>query len=206
MLILTTFATPNYVAKLQLLLASCRHFDPTTRVRVYGAGWSPELIAAAKRVYPAYQFVPCPITPVIEENIRLGKRSGALLAMKPTLLQQVYREFYNAHDVIWVDADTLVLRPIAPIIEHVKLRGDFGCTYRPASRPFAKFAVAVMYFTKTTKGKEMLQVYAHEAATCLGTGGWYQDQISMLTAYERVLPKLVPLSEGQHSLQGDCDM
>ena len=204
MTMLATFATPNYVNKLQLLLASCKHFDPTTVVRVYCTGWSNELIEAARQQYPGYQFVHQPISSIIEDNIHRNKRSGALLSMKPGLLYRTYQELPPSVPVIWVDADTLVLHPIDPIISHVKLYGDFGCTYRPASRPFAKFAVAVMYFTHTPKGTELLEAYVQETETCQGINGWYQDQLSLLAAYTRIKPKLVPLTEAQHSLQGDC--
>lgn len=197
---IVTCATPNYTDKLSLLLSSCRHTNKDQRLRVYGVGWSPQQLLRGRTAFPAYEFVEVTEPPEVASELKVGGRSGSLLKMKPELLRRAYADFVT-EPVIWIDADTMLLRPIAPILQRAAADGsDLAVTCRPQQRPHAKYAVAVLLFTRTDRARALLNAYAEATLTQAGRQGWFHDQLSLLSVVERIHPKITALTETEHSL------
>jgi hypothetical protein len=200
-MIIVTCATTNYVDRLVLLLSSAVATNPGCHIRVYCPGWPTELLTKARATYPEYRFVPQPAPDDFDTTVAKNKRSGGILRSKPAWLLETYE--LTDRPAVWIDADTLVLKPIMPMIVRVNTNGDYGVTHRPSAHAFAKFACAVMYFTKTTAAAALLQNYARLTRINSGNGNWYHDQLALVEATKQSQAKLVSLSEAEHSIHGN---
>jgi len=198
---IVTCATANYVDKLVLLLSSARSTNPTCHIRIHCPGWTPELLQAARTAYPVYEFIPEAAPQDTASTVDHNKRSGDVLRYKPQWLHNMYTQVHGP--VLWVDADTLLLRPLKPLIARVDVNGDYGVTHRPSAREFAKFAVAVLYFTRKPAAQRLLQEYVTLTLSNVGKGGWYHDQLALYEATQKFPARLVPLAEREHSIQGN---
>lgn len=204
---LLTFSTPDYADRLAVLLASCERNDPDSMVWVHCICWPDSQLLRARRRFPQYYFIPECGNDDIAADLAAGRRSGAVLRLKPTLLMNAC-DFAapEGEPVVWVDADTVVTRPVAPMIARVDAEGDFGVTYRPGQRDHAKFAVAVMYFRHTPMARRVLQAYARETERTAGRGDWFHDQLALWEIYRRTpAARLVPLRDDEHTLAGNPD-
>jgi hypothetical protein len=208
---LLTCATFNYLDKLTLLLASARSSNPDLPIHVHTIGWPKAYEAALVASYPNVRCHPHAGQARIDTEIAVDpfNRSGSVLRMKIDILQRTHASL--PEPVLWVDADTLLLEPIAPLITRVTDNGDWGVTYRPGQRPHAKFAVAVMYFTRTPAACALLQEYAtavHKTPGAQRPGQsqpWFHDQVALWDIFNRLPSKLVPLRADEHSIDGTVD-
>lgn len=221
---LVTCATFNYMDMLCMLLASHRASNPDVPLTVHAIGWPEDHLAAARELYPNAIFQGHPDLDDGGPQEMKGPvpRSAAILRLKVQLLQ----ESYHACDeqVTWVDADTLLLHPIQPLLDRVRAEGDFAVTYRSRKREHARFMVAVMSFTRTERAGQLLDRYAQITQQSSGMikrkpGNevpWFHDQLALWHAWrelsrgmlglpKRTAPKLVPLSDWEHSIYGARD-
>jgi len=221
---LITCATWNYWDLLQPLLISHNASNPDRTLHVHAIDWPSEAITSASETYPNARFYPCtPPSPDGKfETLGPVPRSAAILKLKVQLLKEHYDK--TDEPVIWVDADTLLLESIDPLLQRVQDNGDFAVTYRSNKRNHAKFAVAVLCFTRTKAAKTLLEAYAADTEASTGlvkkssTDGvaWFHDQLALWECYrlqsrywfglpKKGGPRLVPLTEAEHSIDGSTD-
>jgi len=198
---LITCATWNYWDLLQPLLISHNASNPDRTLHVHAIDWPSEAITSASETYPNARFYPCtPPSPDGKfETLGPVPRSAAILKLKVQLL----KEHYDKTD---------------------EPNGDFAVTYRSNKRNHAKFAVAVLCFTRTKAAKTLLEAYAADTEASTGlvkkssTDGvaWFHDQLALWECYrlqsrywfglpKKGGPRLVPLTEAEHSIDGSTD-
>jgi len=218
---LLTCATWNYRHLLQPLLASHHASNPSKTLNVHAIDWPEDELSAAAAAFPHARFHPCELPSDDERPEMLGPvpRSAAILKLKVQLLHQHYHNTNTP--VIWVDADTLLLESVDPLLQRVEGHGDFAVTYRRKKRNHAKFAVAVLCFTRTAAAEALLNAYADNTAHSTGlvkrsaTDGvaWFHDQLALWDAYRAQkrswislsranTAKLVALTDTEHSIDG----
>jgi len=218
---LVTCATYNYVEMLEMLLASHRASNPAVPLTVHAIGWPDDALNNARLVYPNATFLPHQLDEGFSEEDTKGPvpRSASILRMKVEFLYRAHKA--NSEPVVWVDADTLLLESINPLIKRVSDNGDFGVTERKRMRPHARFAVAVLCFTQSPAATRLLKLYAELTRESKGlvkrkqTDGvaWFHDQLALWHAYKQLSvgvfkipkknrPKLVTLSDTEHSIDG----
>lgn len=221
---LVTCATDNYWPLLQPLLISHHHTNPENTLHVHAIDWPDALRQSAEAKYPHARFYACQAPEGNAPMEQLGPvpRSAAILKLKVKLLKAHYEE--TTEPVIWVDADTLLLKPIDALLERVKAAGDFAVTYRKSKRAHAKFAVAVLCFTRTEAAERLLAQYATSTLESDGLVkkssadgvAWFHDQLALWQCYTNQsrwwfgLPKpngarLVALTENEHAIDGETD-
>lgn len=221
---LVTCATDNYWPLLQPLLISHHHTNPSHTLHVHAIDWPDELRKSATATFPYATFHACQAPDINEPLEQLGPvpRSAAILKLKVKLLKDHYDE--TTTPVIWVDADTLLLKPIEPLLERVNADGDFAVTYRKNKRNHAKFAVAVLCFTRTEAAKRLLSEYATSTLQSDGlvkkssTDGvaWFHDQLALWQCYAKQSrwwfgltkpngARLVALTDAEHAIDGQTD-
>jgi len=218
---LVTCATFNYLDMLCLLLASHRATNPEVPLTVHAIGWPTPHLNAAQSLYPNARFLP---QEEFESDTPLElkgpvPRSADILRMKVRLFNETYQSCDE--QLTWVDADTLLLSPVQPLLERVRLEGDFGVLYRARSKPHARFNVAIMSFTRSNNAQQLMSRYAQiteqtEGTTKRNEVAWFHDQLALWDAWRelnrgflglpiRKGPKLVPLSSKELSINGDTD-
>jgi len=218
---LLTCATWNYRHMLELLLASHQVSNPNKTLHVNAIDWPKKELAYAADAYPKAKFLDCVAPELSADKEMLGPvpRSAAILKLKVQLLQQHYAN--TTEPVIWVDADTLLLDSVDPMLNRVQAAGDFAVTYRKKKRKHAKFAVAVMCFTRSAAAEKLLSSYANHTAQSTGLVkrssengvAWFHDQLALWDAYQEHrrhwfglrkanAPKLIALSDQEHSIDG----
>lgn len=221
---LVTCATFNYLDMLSLLLASHRASNPHVPLAVHAIGWPDAYLVAARTLYPDATFHAH--EDISGDGPRELKgpvpRSAEILRFKVRLLHESY--YASTGPVTWVDADTLLLSSIEPLLDRVRREGDFAVTYRPRKRAHARFAVAVLTFMKTAQAENLLSRYAEIALQTQGTTkrkpgnevAWFHDQLALWQAWrelsrnmmglpKRGAPRLVALTEQEHSIDGHTD-
>jgi len=218
---LVTCATFNYCDMLLLLLASHQHSNPDLPITVHVIGWPDAHIKGARARFPQAQFVVHAELASDSPSELKGPvpRSAEILKLKVRLLCEA---FHNSNEtVIWVDADTLLLTSVEPLLKRLTTLGDFAVTYRSRKRPHAKFAVAVLCFQQTEAAEQLLSCYASMSERSEGlvkrgdaSGiAWFHDQLALWGAYRhcrgglfrlprRNKPRLMPLSAEEHSIDG----
>lgn len=218
---LVTCATYNYVEMLEMLLASHRASNPAVPLKVHAIGWPDDVVNNARLVYPNATFLPHELDAGFSEQDTRGPvpRSASILRMKVGFLYTAHKDCSDP--VVWVDADTLLLESIDPLVHRVIENGDFGVTERRRKRPHARFAVAVLCFTQSPAATRLLQLYVELTRESKGlvkrkqTDGvaWYHDQLALWHAYKQLSvgifkipkknrPRLVTLSDAEHSIDG----
>lgn len=221
---LVTCATFNYREMLSLLLASHQASNPDIPITVHAIGWPEAALSVDRQRYSSARF--CAHAPLPSDSPAELKgpvpRSSEILKLKVKLLCEA---FHASEDpVVWVDADTLLLSSLQPIIERLEKCGDFAVTYRPRKRAHAKFAVAVLCFRKTRASEQLLDSYAQRSETSGGlikrgdkSGvAWFHDQLALWNAYSsqrggvlrlprKHKPRLMPLTSQEHSIDGSPD-
>jgi hypothetical protein len=219
--VLVTCATFNYLDMLCLLLASHRATNPDVPLLVHAIGWPPAHVNAAQALYPNARFL------AQSEDASDGPlelkgpvpRSADILRMKVRLFHETYQSCDE--QLTWVDADTLLLSPVKPLLERVRREGDFGVLYRPRSKPHARFNVAVMSFTRSEQAQRLMARYAEITRNTAGTTkrnevAWFHDQLALWDAWRelgrgvlglprRNAPRLVQLSPRELSIDGNTD-
>jgi len=221
---LVTCATWNYWELLQPLLLSHQGSNPDKTLHVHAIDWPEEERQAAATTFKHAQFHRCEMPEVGERFEMLGPvpRSAAILKLKVRLLKEHYDR--TTEPVIWVDADTLLLEPVDPLLSRLQATGDFAVTYRAKKRRHAKFAVAVLCFVRTDAAKRLLEAYVEGTDNSSGlvkkssTDGaaWFHDQLALWDAYKSLsrnwlglpragAPKLMALSDAEHSIDGSTD-
>jgi len=221
---LVTCATYNYCAMLELLLASHHYSNPGLPIAVHAIEWPDDYLDAARIRFPHAQFYPHAALASDSPTELKGPvpRSAEILKLKVKLLCDAFHRSSEA--VIWVDADTLLLSSIDPLLQRLATQGDFAVTYRPSKRAHAKFAVAVLCFQKTVAAEQLLSCYAEKSRHSSGlikrgdkSGvAWFHDQLALWDAYRhqrggvfrlprRNKPRLMPLGQGEHSIDGHPD-
>lgn len=218
---LITCATYNYVEMLTLLLASHEASNPDTVLHVHAIDWPDSAVANARKQYPRAVFHTQTFD--IENGPQEGRgpvpRTAAILKLKVEMIYRAYHD--SAEPVLWVDADTLLLAPLQPLVERVQNEGDFGVTYRAKKRDHAKFAVAVLCFVRTDAAARLLDAYVQGVRSSEGlvkrrdTKGvaWFHDQLGLWHAYRQLSrnrlgfarrdgPRLVALDQAEHSIEG----
>ncbi|MGQ7845975.1 hypothetical protein ACUNV4_15940 [Granulosicoccus sp. 3-233] len=221
---LVTCATFNYLDMLCLLLASHRASNPDIPLAVHAIGWPDEYLQAARQLYPNASFHAHTDLHDGEPMEMKGPvpRSAAILKLKVRLLHESY---HSSNDpVTWVDADTLLLKPMKPLLARVAETGDFAVTYRSRKRAHARFAVAVLCFMRTDRAASLLDRYAQLTQQTSGTTkrkpgnevAWFHDQLALWQAWQessrgvlglprRNAPRMVPLTDAEHSIDGSTD-
>lgn len=221
---LVTCATFNYLDMLCLLLASHRASNPDIPLEVHAIGWPEDYLEAARQLYPNARFHAHADLHDGEPMEMKGPvpRSAAILRLKVRLLHESYHSCKEP--VTWVDADTLLLQPMAPMLERIAAEGDFAVTYRSRKRAHARFAVAVLTFMRTDSAARLLDRYAQLTQQTDGTTkrkpgnevAWFHDQLALWQAWRessrgvlglprRGAPRMVPLSDREHSIDGSTD-
>ncbi len=221
---LVTCATFNYLDMLTLLLASHAASNPDIPLHVHAIDWPEQALVDARIQYPFAVFHAhaniCQPEP--EELRGPVPRTAGILKLKVNMINEAYQQ--SDEPVLWVDADTLLLSSIKPLIEHVQRTGDFGVTYRKKKRDHAKFAVAVLCFVKSDAASRLLEQYVQGVRNTQGlvkrrdTSGvaWFHDQLGLWQAYRKLsrnilglsrkdAPRLVALSDHHHSIDGNTD-
>lgn len=209
---------------LTLLLASHHVSNPDTALHVHAIDWPVDALGNIRSLYPHAVFHAH--DKVLENGPEELKgpvpRTASILKLKVDVLYKAYQQ--SDKPVVWVDADTLLLSSIQPLIERVSATGDFGVTYRRKKRDHAKFAVAVLCFTRSNAAAALLESYAQGVENSQGMvkrndkGGvaWFHDQLGLWQAYRsqsrnrlglprRDAPKLVALTDQEHSIDGNPD-
>jgi hypothetical protein len=221
---LVTCATYNYCDMLLLLLASHQHSNPDIPIAVHAVGWPDDRLQAARIRFPRAQFHAHPALAADSPSELKGPvpRSAEILKLKVKLLHEAFQA--SDEPVIWVDADTLLLTSLKPLLQRLSQSVDFAVTYRPRKRPHAKFAVAVLCFCKTVAAEQLLDYYVQKSEHSTGlvkrrdnSGvAWFHDQLALWDAYyhlrggffrlpRRYKPQLMPLSQSEHSIDGSAD-
>ncbi|NND90872.1 MAG: hypothetical protein HKN42_08390 [Granulosicoccus sp.] len=221
---LVTCATFNYLDMLCTLLASHRASNPHVPLAVHAIGWPEQYLSAARSLYPHATFHAHADSPGDRPMEMKGPvpRSADILRMKVQLLHDAYHASTGA--VTWVDADTLLLSSIDPLLERIEKAGDFAVTYRARKRQHARFAVAVLSFMRTEKAERLLSRYAQIAQQTAGTRkrkpgnqvAWFHDQLALWQAWQeqsrgllglprRNAPRMVALTAREHSIDGATD-
>lgn len=202
---IVTFATENYRNYLELLLESYSYSNPNKKALVYLVGWRPDSFLEIEKFFPQYNFFYLDTSPEILERVEKNKRSGELLKYKPQIIKDVYLN--NQDPFLWVDADALILKDINPLLDILKKdKYDFMSTYRPNHlKNHAKFAVAVLGFSRTIRGKKFLLDYAKESETCSGYKNWYQEQLALYQVFQNSTAQVYALSEEEHSIKRNID-
>jgi hypothetical protein len=204
-----------------LLLASHRASNPHVPLVVHAIGWPEPYREAAQSLYPHARFIAQPeiISSTPLEMKGPVPRSADILRLKVRLFHESYQSCDQ--QVTWVDADTLLLSPVQPILDRVRESGDFGVLYRPRSKPHARFNVAVMSFTRTDNAQRLMSRYAQITAHTEGTTkrndvAWFHDQLALWDAWRELSrgflglprrdgPRLVPLTGQELSIDGSTD-
>ncbi len=221
---LVTCATFNYCDMLLLLLASHQQSNPEIPISVHAIGWPDAYLVAAQARFPQARFVAHAELASDSPSELKGPvpRSAEILKLKVRLLCEA---FHNSDQpVIWVDADTLLLSSLDPLLRRMATGSDFAVTYRPRKRPHAKFAVAVLCFQKTIAAENLLNCYAEKSEHSGGlvkrgdaSGvAWFHDQLALWHAYRhqrggllqllrKDKPRLMPLEHAEHSIDGRPD-
>jgi len=207
---------------LTLLLASHSTSNPDVPLQVHAIGWPGSVVSDMRLRYPHAVFhahndirQDGP-----EENRGPVPRTANILKLKVDMLYKAYHE--SDKPVIWVDADTLLLSSVQPLLQRVISEGDFGVTYRSRKRDHAKFAVAVLCFTRSKAAAALLDSYAQGVQQSRGMVkrkdkdgvAWFHDQLGLWQAYRRQSrnrfgflrkggPRLVALSDEEHSIDGN---
>lgn len=221
---LVTCATFNYLDMLSLLLATHRASNPDVPLVVHAIGWPEAYVRAARELYPNVRFEAHADLDDGEPMEMKGPvpRSAAILRLKVRLLHESYHSCQEP--VTWVDADTLLLEPLQPLLQRIAAEGDFAVTYRSRKRAHARFAVAVLSFMRTDKAARLLDRYSQIAQQTSGTVkrkpgsevAWFHDQLALWQAWQelsrgflglprREAPRLVSLSDQEHSIDGSTD-
>jgi len=221
---LVTCATWNYRHLLQPLLASHQATNATNPLHVHAIEWPADERLAAAAAFPHAVFHHCENTIGDTPLEMLGPvpRSASILKLKVQLLHQHYQQ--SSTSVIWVDADTLLLDSIDALLTRIEATGDFAVTYRANKRKHAKFAVAVLCFTRSNAAAKLLDAYL--AGTEASSGlvkrsssdgvAWFHDQLALWNAFRahsqnrigwprKNAPTLVPLTDQEHSIDGSTN-
>ncbi|MFK8083154.1 MAG: hypothetical protein AB8B97_22970 [Granulosicoccus sp.] len=219
---LVTCATYNYLDMLTLLLASHNASNPQVPLHVHAIDWPEVALDSIRSLYPNAVFHAHQKTREDGPTERRGPvpRTANILKLKVDMLYKAYQESHKP--VIWVDADTLLLASIQPMLERVEHEGDFGVTYRSKKRDHAKFAVAVLCFTRSEASASLLESYAQGVKDSQGMVkrkdkegvAWFHDQLGLWQAYRaqsrnmlgfprRNRPRLVALDDNEHSIDGN---
>lgn len=221
---LVTCATYNYSQMLTLLLASHEYSNPGIPLHVHAINWPSSALNQMRSMYPCAVFHDHHDTQQNGPQELTGPvpRTANILKLKVEVFFKAYQECKES--VVWVDADTLLLASIEPMLQRVGNEGDFGVTYRRRKRDHAKFAVAVLCFTKSKAAARLLERYVHEVRTSQGLvkrkskdgAAWFHDQLGLWYAYRALsrnrigfprpgAPKLVALSDEEHSIDGNIE-
>lgn len=219
-----TCATYNYCDMLLLLLASHQHSNPHIPIAVHTIGWPADRLEAARTRFPEARFHAHPALASDSPSELKGPvpRSAEILKLKVRLLHEAFHG--SDQPVIWVDADTLLLTSLNPLLQRLSQSVDFAVTYRPRKRPHAKFAVAVLCFCKTVAAEQLLSCYVQKSEHSTGlvkrrdSSGvaWFHDQLALWDAYHhlrggwfrlprRHKPRLMPLTQSEHSIDGSAE-
>lgn len=209
---------------LALLLASHEVSNPDMPLHVHAIDWPDSAIVNARQQYPCAVFHAHSDLQNEGPEERRGpvSRTANILKLKVNMLHKAYSD--SNEPVIWVDADTLLLSSVSPMIQRVQDTGDFGVTYRKKKRDHAKFAVAVLCFVRTQAASNLLDAYAQGVQDSKGMVkrrdadgvAWFHDQLGLWQAYRqqsrnrlgllrRDGPGLVALTDAEHSIDGNTD-
>jgi len=198
---IVTCATEHYAESLELLLASYAWSNPGGLAVVHLLGWNParqaELAARCQ-----FEIRVRPLPPSAHRRIVAGERAGEVLRIKCDLMAEACEEMGDAF--FWVDADTLVLRSLEPLLARLRSAScDLLCTYLPHEVRERVFAAGVIGCAPTLGCGRLLRAVAAEARHLPGLDNWYQDQLALVHCYELLQPRLGRLSESEHSLRGN---
>lgn len=174
-----TFATENYSHWLELLRESCK--KNKIELKAYHLGWGLE----PRMSLDYFSYSP--------ERMKWD----ALMRLKLTLiLQELLTQKVN---LIWADADTIVLKNIVPLMD--KLNDfDFFCTVRPDAPDQRRFAGGVLGFAYRQNvinylARASLLAWQYETS-------WYADQYSLFKTLTKDI-KHYHLTDDEHSLKGN---
>lgn len=207
---ITTCATTNYVPELELLLVSIKCSNPDIKVIVHCIDWPCELKEKFMAYFSGYDFLDVNLSKenraIIQKDVEQGTKSGQILRLKPQLLHVT--QLQAKQSILWVDADSIVLKPIAPLFDKIN-NVAFGCIYRPYYEVLNKihvvFAVGVLGFANTELGNQALSMYAERAQLCKSYRHCYQDQISLFEVLKILNCPVYPMNELEHSLVGNVE-
>lgn len=193
-----SFATENYKNYVNLFINSLLLNSPKSNCSIFCVGWKPRI-----KNIENIKFIEYPINKTIENEIEKNNRSGELLRLKPKLILE---EYIKTEDpILWIDIDSIINKKLYMYFKKLENK-DFLCTYRPRQKSYAKFAVAVLGFSRTDNAKKLLINYKEIAETCEGINGWFQDQISLWKAYRNNKNcRLYDLNNNFHSINGKTD-
>jgi len=173
---IVTFATENYVDYLSMLLSSFGFYNEDKAAIIYCMGWSTDMVKKAQIVYPEYKFIEKSITDSQKKRVSENRRCNKLVRIKPSLVKEVYDN--TEEKFLWIDADSLVLKTIDPLL-NILDKYDLICTHRSHYPKYARFAVAVLGFGRTDRGKKILDRYASVSKLHQGHKNWYFDQCAL---------------------------
>lgn len=205
-----------------MLLASHEASNPDTVLHVHAIDWPVGAIEIARKQYKKAVFHAQKTegSDGPEELRGPVPRTAGILKLKVEMIHKAYHE--SSEPVLWVDADTLLLSPLQPLVERVQREGDFGVTYRAGKRDHAKFAVAVLCFVRSSAAARLLDAYVQGVRSSEGLVkrrdkqgvAWFHDQLGLWHAYRQLSrnrlgfarrdgPKLVALDDSEHSIDGN---
>jgi len=194
-----TCATDNYSHYINLLFKSYRKSNPNKPAKCFCIGWDQSKLKDYRSKYPEYEFIYRWIPLKSRNNIGKAVRDGAILKIKTQLIEE---SWYNTSKFLWIDADSIILKDISPILEKLD-KYDFICTYRPRQKENAKFLASVMGFSsRSERFINDFSNYIEEKEL-----KWFYDQLALWYSYTKNKKeiKLYALSNDEHSIHQNED-
>jgi len=189
-----TMATESYANNLNLLLGSIKYTNPCLNVIVYAINWSNDLIAKFQNQYPKYYFKAIEMTNCERSNILKQK------------VRVIYDCYQNRVPFIWIDADSVVLRPLDVLFDKLV---DYSmlAVYRPDQEYYMKFAAGVIGFSIGGINDEFVEMLVNRVENTVGHNGWFNDQIGLYETYVNFIDRvrLYELGEHEHSIMDTVD-
>lgn len=202
-ILIITGGTANYSAHMNVLLSSLVHANPNSTLVVGCFDWNDDLIQSFEDVYDA-KFVKISGNNTVKKDVENNHRSGDALKMKITFIHDVFKN-YNHNGVLWIDADTVVTKSLEPLLSSLESgEYDVMCTHRSHRKKLHTiFATGVLGFSKTDLAKQFITEFNDSMKPTEGLENWFHDQIEFYNIFNKLNPRLYPLSKHEHTIMGD---
>jgi len=188
---IATCATANYAQSLNYLLSSIQSTNPNEHVIIHAINWPNSLYNNFTSAYPNNWFIKYDINDI---------NPGNILKVKVEL----QKNLWHTHNIpyIWIDADSIVLKPLDPIFAKINDH-DLVCYHRQNNPVHTKFAVGVIAFGLHTP--VIIDNYYSHTISNAGFNNWFYDQIGLHETFIKHNPSLYSLTENEHSINGNTD-
>jgi len=79
--------------------------------------------------------------------------------------------------IVWLDADSIVQKPLTLLETHANLRTDFGALFQKNHKPQNAIRSGTLFFNKTEGAEALLKKWAHKCAT--DNTKWDQEHLKV---------------------------